>query len=462
MNIKLYKRYLKIKIVWWFVILSFFVFLFWLIIFKFGYILLDFFYLNKEKNIYASSPEVKNFLLNKKIYHWQWRLSDELNNTNSLYYFFSLWNRNFLSWLQYYIKHSWDNNLNLENLYTTLSGSVFFYNKALKYATWWQYDRIYINKIKAQNLVYLFGLKYCVDRFKQEFEKFSDVEEKIKNIENTLIKQINLLKNKLLTERDPFLKDCLKRLLESLSRSYVNLSNIKILLNTYKKNLIKIFYAKIKDVDSCLSDKSMFVGIDNGLNSILSWLSAYDDQYWKLYFILLYGNESHLKMLCENSYKLSKKFNKNNKQLAKWFEKLKEYLSDPKKYTKNDWQWRKENKEKSNWKDNNKNWKNENNWNNWNNKNFNNNSEKWKNKQWKLDNKNKMKWSGKKHHYHIDEDKVKKLMKQIIEKNYERIKQMEMIKNNSQYNPKNILHKLFKEFYGSEKWFEIEKNLNGW
>jgi hypothetical protein len=38
-------------------------------------------------------------------------------------------------------------------------------------------------------------------------------------------------------------------------------------------------------------------------------------------------------------------------------------------------------------------------------------------------------------------------MEQIIEKNYNRIQQMENIKNNPDYNPKDILDQLFKEFY---------------
>jgi hypothetical protein len=39
---------------------------------------------------------------------------------------------------------------------------------------------------------------------------------------------------------------------------------------------------------------------------------------------------------------------------------------------------------------------------------------------------------------------------------------MENIKNNPDYNPKDILDQLFKEFYWSEKGFEYNKDLDGW
>jgi 5'-deoxynucleotidase YfbR-like HD superfamily hydrolase len=81
-------------------------------------------------------------------------------------------------------------------------------------------------------------------------------------VEKLLTDLISVIKQKLSSQQDPYLKKCLKNFLTALVQSYINLSEIQMLFDEYKKNLTNMFYAKIRNVDDCIANDNMFDGIN--------------------------------------------------------------------------------------------------------------------------------------------------------------------------------------------------------
>ncbi len=397
---------------------------------------------------YKSSDEYKNFAILKEIYSWdfhKWiflKQSPEFKrlaeaNSNIFEILHSLTRSGYIDRLSF---ESW------KNLYYKWVNSLQIYSWLAWYFSGkdrYLYNIVLFNYIKSKELLDILWLYTCSLRYKQIFKNFDILENKINEIKNLLNKNINLLKKILPRVEDKYLKNCLTNLLTTFQKSLINLTLIEQQIKSYLFNFKKSFYWYIRDYQKCINDDDFFDWIKDGIHLMNSWLNSYIDQYWKIYKILKFGNEYYWKKLCKGAWKLSSKFNENNKKLTEGFKKLTDRLRKKRFSYKN-----KSEKNKKNSKKNDQNQDDKEQW-----KEKNNDRSKEKNKKDKV-------WWEKKHHYHINDYEVKKLMNQIWKKSEIRIDRMQSIKSSSKYNPEHILKQWFKEFYWNDSEFKIFKDLN--
>lgn len=365
-----------------------------------------------------SIDQLNNYIANIKLLEQDYDVAIDKLSWDDWRYYYNLWNINLLKW---YSMLSWDDYEKILESYGKFLQAIDNYNMSAQLAWTWNslWKKIISNRTNAYSLKYLSGIKLVTIVVKNLSEKLKDVQNKVDELNKIFEEQIGLVKNLLDKYKDKSTRECLLSLNKELWVSVSSIDNIKSFIKFFKSWLEKKLRSALDDPDSSVTNINWFFKpSETAIQKILNSLDSYLEKAWYMNIALKSNNQDIIKSLCE-SWRWDS--NKENQQLNEWLDELNKLLWDNPQGQKSG-----DKQDQS------------------------------------------PKTSNDPMHQQIPQWYEQKLMENLKRQNDEWIKQMQQLKTQSWYDPKQYLDKLFKDFYWNDKdfsssqWGELEKFDRNW
>lgn len=365
--------------------------------------------------------DLNNYIANIKLLQNDYDTSLEKLTGEDWKYYYNLWNVQTLKW---YDLLNMSGYAQVAEWYWFFQQAIENYNKSSQLMWTWddEWKKIINNRNKSYYLRYLGGLKIVMISLTKITNTLNELLDKVLALTKILDEESELIKSLMDSNVDKNTRECLLLLNKELGESMVSVSNIKDFLNYFKSGLVKKYEKIVEDPDNLLQNIDTLSGSVGAASSKISIsLDEFLKQYWYKNIALRSKNTDIIKSLCE-SWRSWWQDNKNA-QLNEWIDELNKLLWD------NPWDEQKQTQ--------------------------------------KSDDQPIKNWD-QPMHQNIPQWYEKQLMENIMNQNKSWINEMQQLKSQSWYDPKQYLDKLFKDFLWNQKdfsnqtWGTLEQYDNSW